>query len=123
MMNQTKKAAIVAQLKSVVPQNWKYSVSVRNHSTIVCTVFAAPTNLIAKLTGSDEDNVQLNHHGLERLYTNCEELQVIAAIAKALNTGNWNRSDAQRDYFDVGHYVSIELGRYDRPFVCTSQEH
>jgi hypothetical protein len=38
-------------------------------------------------------------------------------IAKALNTGNFNNSDSQSDYFHVGFYSSLHLGRWDKPFV------
>ena len=35
----------------------------------------------------------------------------------ALNIDNHNRSDSQTDYFDVGHYTSINLGSWNKPFV------
>jgi phenolic acid decarboxylase len=41
-VNQEKKAKI---LKKVMPKGWKYSLAVRNHSTIVCTIKSAPVDL------------------------------------------------------------------------------
>ena len=52
-IDQTKKAKIAANLKKVVPAGWKYSLAVRNHSTIVLTISAAPVNLIAELVSSE----------------------------------------------------------------------
>ena len=45
---------------------------------------------------------------------------VLQKIVDALNTDNHDRSDIMTDYFDVGHYVDLHIGRWDRPFVCTN---
>jgi hypothetical protein len=37
-----------------------------------------------------------------------------------MNTGNWNRSDIMTDYFDVGHYIDLTFGTWDKPFQNTS---
>ena len=52
-MNQEKKSKIAAALKGVVPDGWKYSLSVRNHSTIVMTITAAPFDLIGAHKASE----------------------------------------------------------------------
>lgn len=36
-------------------------------------------------------------------------------IADALACQNYNRSDAMTDYFDVGYYMSLNFGSYDKP--------
>jgi hypothetical protein len=41
---------------------------------------------------------------------------VFEAIRDAMNTGNHDNSDITTDYFDVGHYVDIRIGRWDKPF-------
>jgi len=46
-------------------------------------------------------------------------LQTMRAIIKALNLDNYDRSDSMTDYFDVGHYVNINIGRWNKPFVFT----
>ena len=45
-MNQEKKAKIAAALKTVVPKGWKYSLAVRNHSSIVMNIKSAPVDLV-----------------------------------------------------------------------------
>lgn len=37
----------------------------------------------------------------------------------ALNTDNYDNSDVQTGYFDVGHYVELRIGRWDKPFQVT----
>lgn len=119
-MSQEKKARIVAQLKNVVPSSWKWSVSVKHHSSIRLTISAAPIDLIAHhkrneyFTGK-ETYIQLNHYHLDHAYDGVL-LETFTRITDALNTDNHDRSDIQTDYFDVGHYVYIHIGRWDKPF-------
>ena len=120
-MNQEKKAKIAAQLKKVVPAGWKYSLRVHHHSSIILTIKSAPVDLIGdnlKSNGAKETYLQLNEYYLERQYSG-ELLKTFEAIKTALNLDNYDRSDIQSDYFDVGHYVSIHIGSWDKPFVVT----
>lgn len=126
-MNQIKKAAIAAQLKKVVPAGWKYSLSVVNHSTICMTVSAAPINLVDAYTAKRcSDDVRASCMAHMRVDVNPyswadhfdgDLLAAFTKILEALNLGNWDRSDIQTDYFDVGHYVDLQFGRWNKPFV------
>jgi len=118
-MNQEKKKVIAAELKKVVPKGWKWSLSVHNHTSITMTIKSAPIDLIGQhknLADGVKGHVSLNEGWLDRAYEG-ELLDTMQNIAKALNTGNHNRSDSQSDYFDVGFYTSLHLGRWDKPFV------
>lgn len=126
-MNQTKKAAIAAALKPVMPKGWKYSLRCGS-SGITLTISEAPVDLIAEINrvraklprhadALAKDYVQVNPYWLQHQFDT--HLGVFQAIDKAMNTGNWDRSDVQTDYFDVGHYVYIHLGRWDKPFRLT----
>lgn len=54
-MNQEKKAAIAAELKKVMPPDWKYSLRVQNHSTLVCCIKSAPIDLLAEMQERSEE--------------------------------------------------------------------
>jgi hypothetical protein len=131
-MNQKEKALIAAELKKVVPAGWKYSLSVYHHSTICMTISAAPVDLLAesnrvtkKLADRRNDLFQENTSGyldFNQFHPEAsfdDSLPVFVQIFKALNLNNYNNSDSQSDYFDVGHYVSISIGKYDKPFTFT----
>lgn len=107
-VDQAKKAKIAAALRAVVPAGWKYSLAVQNHSTIVMTVAAAPLDI-----GGDRVDVSPYHH--QRHYG-----ETFTKIFEALNTDNFDNSDIQTDYFHVGHYVRLQLGRWNKPFVRTA---
>jgi hypothetical protein len=121
-MDQTKKAKIAAALKKVVPSSWKYTLRVHHHSTIIFTVSAAPVdlfNLHANREQWTDGYIQLNEYYLERQYTG-EVLAIMLKIREALNIDNFDHSDVQTDYFCVGHYANMHIGRWDKPFVCTA---
>lgn len=124
-MNQTKKAKIAAALKLVVPKDWKYSLAVRNHSTIVMTIKSAPIDLIGlcKIERIQRDKpsyMDINPYHFQDYYDGNLK-QVIENIMGALNIDNHDRSDIQTDYFDVGHYVDLNVGRWDKAFEVTGK--
>ena len=41
---------------------------------------------------------------------------LMVKIAAALNTGNYDDSHVMADHFDVGHYISLRIGDYGKPF-------
>ena len=126
-MNQNKKAVIAAELKKIVPAGWKYSLSVSNHMTIVMTIKQAPVDLIRALGANQyfnpetEKSASVNVYHYDRQIVNEEVRAVISKIIEALNISNWNRSDWMSDYHDVGHYVELNFGRWDKPFVCIAE--
>jgi hypothetical protein len=119
-MSQEKKAKIAAELKKVMPKDWKYSLAVRHHSSVVLTISAAPVDLIAMMNERTEYKsngyAQVNEYYLERQFSG-STLAIFERIKAALNIDNFNDSDIQTDYFHVGHYVDIHIGRWNKPFV------
>lgn len=123
-MNQEKKAKIAATLKQVMPKDWKYSLSVRNYSTIVMTIKSAPFDLVGMYNQNTQykrDYLSLTlPYRLEENFNNSAVVAILKNAFAALNIGNFNNSDSQTDYFHVGHYVDIKIGSYDSAFINTS---
>ena len=124
-IDQIKKAAIAAALKQVVPAGWKYSLAVRHYSTIIMTISAAPVDLLRTIKPSayfdpaTATHTEINQYRVAAAFDDECVAEVFQAIFQALNTGNYDKSDTQTDYFDVGHYVRLDIGRWDRPFLFT----
>lgn len=126
-----KKAKIAAALKAVVPADWKYTLAVRHHSTIVMTIRKAPINLLTEIKGDAART--LVRSGVSPAYANLggcyhikdvfegKTLETFQKIRDALNTDNYDRSDSQSDHFDIGHYVDVHIGKWDKPFICTAE--
>lgn len=126
-MSQEKKAQIAALLKKAIPSDWKWSLAVQDHSTICLTIAGAPIDLVAAYAKHSMDEIpraaaKRNGHVDVNPYWwkdhfSPELVDVFAKIFDALNKDNYDRSDSMTDYFNVGHYVSVSIGRWDKPFV------
>ena len=129
-MNQEKKKEIAAMLKTIVPKDWKYSLRVRNHSTIIMTIRKGPAELLkgsedakgtTTVNGNNgghveyEDYLTINTYYLETRYTG-EMLETLKKINAALNLNNHDNSDIMTDYFDVGHYTELQVGTWEKPY-------
>jgi hypothetical protein len=117
-MDQEKKAKIAAELRKVIPRDWKYTLSVHHHSSLTLHIMAAPVDLFTEHAHHDKWSngyIQLNEYYLETQYSG-KLLETMQAIRKALNCLNYDRSDVQTDYFDVGYWAYIRIGRWNKPF-------
>lgn len=125
-MDQEKKVKIAATLKKVVPASWKYSLAVRHHSTIVMTISSAPVDLLRAFKATPAYNPDLATHLDVNVYhfrDAIADVGILATFEKiigALNLGNFDKSDPQTDYFHVGHYVDLDIGRWNKPFVINA---
>ena len=131
-MNQEKKAVIKTNLdKALKGTGVKYSLSVRSHMTIVCTVKSAPIDLIdnynktvANRPGgfrngySIEENtcLDVNPYWYKEHFSG-KALELVDKIVKAMYTANYyDNSDAMTDYFDTAYYVDVNIGKWNKPF-------
>lgn len=130
-MSQDMKAVITAEMKRIMPQGWKYTLRVENHTKIVCTIMQAPIDLIGianeinrEIAASRGDkpyqvagyfDVSLFH--LDR-YDATAAGETFRAIDKALRCAGWyDRSDSTIDYFDTAYFTGLRVGRWNKPFV------
>lgn len=127
-VSKEKKAKIAAALKTVVPASWKYSLAVNHHSTIVLTIRSADFDLIKAFKPSQwfdpqtATSVDVNPYHYRSHFEDDCVADVFEKILEALNIDNFDNSDLMTDYFHVGHYVSVKIGRWDKPFVVTGQQ-
>ena len=113
-VNQATKAAIAPKIKAILKKyNVKGSLSVRNHSTLCLNIKSGAIDFIGNET-SGYEQVNPYHYGSH--YSGRAKKFLAEALA-AMNTGNHNRSDAMTDYFDVGWYVDINIGKWNQPYI------
>lgn len=120
-ISQEQKKEINVLLKDVMPKNWKYSLSIHKDELIILTIKSADVDLIALHKGLANQNIEnitsipLNQYHLHKAYDG-EILESLEKINKVLNHTNYNNSMPECDHFDVGYYVSIQVGKWNRPF-------
>ena len=117
--NQTMKQAMAPKIKTVLNKyGMKGTLSVRNYSTVVLNLSQGPLDF-----GSDtphwEGYTSVNVYWINEHYTG-RTLEFLKEVMAVLFEGNWNNSDIQTDYFDVGWWVDINVGRWDKPYKMIS---
>lgn len=120
-MSQEKKQEIKQELIKVIPKGWKWSLAVKHHSTLVLNISSAPVDLIGEALNKDKydtesRNFQLNQYHPHYSFQG-ELLETFRKIIAAMNCKNYDNSNSQIDYFDVGYYIGINIGKYNKPFV------
>lgn len=128
-MNQDKKRVIKAALDKVLkPRGIKYSLRVRDHMAITCTISAAPIDFIGNMREHLQGDIfnksvytrgymPVNLYWINEHFTG-EAAQVLTEAGEALKAaGYYDNSNAQIDYFDTAYYMHLNIGQYDKPFI------
>tara|TARA_S200002703_G_scaffold50838_1_gene44208 strand:+ start:2684 stop:3106 length:423 start_codon:yes stop_codon:yes gene_type:complete len=132
-MDQSRKKVIAAGLKPILAKyGVKGSLSVRNHSTIVLTIregnLTPFEDYIPRDNGKpfmladrmyERDHINVNPYHYERHFDG-QTLEFLRETFTVLNNGNHDRSDIMSDYFDVGWYVDVAFGKWDKPYRYNS---
>jgi hypothetical protein len=128
-VSQDQKKALAPGIKAVLAKyGMKGTVAVRHHSTLVVNVIEGPLDLIVNANAKSEERCEPgerrvvqkdymrvnNYHARDQFSDDCRAF--VLELLEACNVGNWNKSDLQTDYHNVGWYVDINIGRYDRPY-------
>ena len=112
-MSQEKKKSLAPAIKAVLKEyGIKGSIGVNNHSTLVVNLAQGPIDF-----GATHDNV--NQHWIASHYSGIAE-KFLTNLAKAMMNGNFDHSDIQSDYFHVGWYIDINIGKWNKPYQVTS---
>ena len=129
-MSQEMKKTLAPQIKAVLKKHgYKASISVYNHSKLCVTLRTGATDLIEvenqlRIKAGNSYTVQdcytVNPYCI-RAYTG-KVKEFFTELRDAMNgkgcttVKNHDNSDSQSDYFDVGWYIDISVGTYDKPY-------
>jgi len=98
-------------------QGWRFSISRRHYSTVVINILSAPIEL--------RDDPEKWYD-----YVNCFYIEnrsnkiganLLQLINDVANKNNWDKSDIQTDYFNVGFYFSLSIGSREKPFIISNK--
>jgi len=135
-VSQERKQSLAPQIKSVLKKyGVKATIAVRNHSSLVVNIKSGKIDFIENYLETDS---KLNHGGKmgqdQIDYTRKKQYidvnpywykEHFSGVAKsfllelfqAMNKGNHDNSDIMTDYFDVGWYVDVNIGKWDKPYI------
>lgn len=108
-MSQERKASLAPAIKAVLKKyGVKGSLSVDNHSGLRLTLSEGKVDF-----GTDHHQVNTYHIGSQ---WNGVAQKFLSEVVAAMNVGNHDRSDIYSDYFDVGWYVYVNVGKWNKPY-------
>lgn len=117
-MNQETKTRIAQKLKPILKEfGVKGTLSVRNHSVLVLKLRSGAVDFDADYTGDTTygRNTDVNVYHYRNHYQGRSREFLNQALV-VMNDGNWDQSDIQTDYFDVGWYTDIKIGEWNKPY-------
>lgn len=136
-MNQQKKAILAPGIKAIMKKyGVKGSIGVNNHSTLVVNIKSGPIDFIENFIKTDSGrkpdmstqqieylrkyrSLDVNPYWYKEHFSG-KAKAFLSELLPAMNIGNHDNSDIQTDYFDVGWYVSVNIGKWNKPYEVGS---
>jgi hypothetical protein len=108
----------------------KGSLAVRNHSTLVLNIKSGKVDFFESFNRlgfqeprpahlpfqAAERYIDVNPYHYKRHFDG-KALKFLSEVMPLMNKGNHDNSDIMTDYFDVGWYVDVNIGKWDKPYV------
>ena len=119
-MNQERKAELATGIKSVLKEyGVKGTIGVRNHSTLTVNIKSGAIDFdhfISRDAFSGSDGyIQVNPHWIDEHYEGVAK-EFLSKLKDAMMVGNHDKSDVMTDYFNVGWYIDINIGNWNKPY-------
>jgi hypothetical protein len=134
--NQQRKQERAPAIKAILKKyGVKGSLSVRNHSTFVLNVKSGSIDFIENFIATDaklihggkmsqdqidyirkNQSLDVNPYWFKEHYSG-KAKEFLTEVFAAMNSGNHDNSDIQVDYFDVGWYVDVNIGSWNKPYT------
>jgi hypothetical protein len=130
-VNQELKAKLAPRIKEICKKHGvKATLAVRHHSTLVLNIrqgridFIGNFNSVAGKLPRPEHlpfqpvtkSIDVNTYWYKEHFSGTA-LKFLNEVMPVLNDGNWDKSDVQTDYFNVGWYVDVNIGQWDKPYA------
>ena len=137
-MSQENKKSKAPAIKAILKKyNMKGSIAVRHHSTLVVNLKSGDLDIIGNyLNGLAEDHyymqnpsekpqhIDVNTYHIDAHYTH-NVADFLNELVDAMNCKdsdgeeNYDKSDLMSDYHNVGWYIDINVGQWNKAYVCT----
>jgi hypothetical protein len=138
-VSQELKAKLAPTIKSICKKyGVKASLAVRNHSTLTLNIKSGPIDFIENFISTDANvmhgrkmdqsqidylrknqSMDVNPYWYKEHFSG-KALSFLKEVIPAMNNGNHDNSDIQTDYFDVGWYIDVNIGKWNKPYQFTA---
>jgi len=111
-VSQDKKKELAPQIKSVLKKyGMKGTIAVRNHMALVVTLTEGVIDFEV-----DRDHFQVNPYWVSKHHTGVARDFLVELVDAMRGKDFYDNTDIMTDYFDVSHYVDIDVGRWNKPY-------
>jgi len=132
-MSQERKASLAPAIQSILRKyGVKASLAVRHYSTLVLNIKSGQIDFVGSYNQTNTSNhykrdgfqpvtdgyIQVNEYWFREHFSG-QAKSCLAELIEAMNVGNHDNSEPQFDHFDVGWYVDINIGRWNKPYIFT----
>lgn len=118
-MNQEKKARIAAKVKPILKKyGVKGSLSVHHYSKIILTIQSGKIDFFANQVDKDDKKFHksVNPYWYKDHYDGVAKAFLSEVVPAMYSADYYNNSDVMTDYFDVAYYVSVDIGKWNKPY-------
>jgi hypothetical protein len=118
-VSQEMKSELAPTIKAILKKyGVKGSLAVQNHSTLVLNIKSGKIDF-AKDSTSDNFNYQVNVYWTDSHYTGKAKKFLAEVIAAMKGPKFFDHSDSMTDYFHCSHYIDINVGKWNKPYIVT----
>jgi len=105
----------------------KATMAVRHNSTFVLNIRSGDIDFISNYNSSigdrnldsprmaETDHINVNVYWYDKHFSGIAK-DFLGEVIKVMNNGNHDNSDIMTDYWDVGWYIDVNIGNYDKPY-------
>lgn len=130
-VSQTLKKSLAPAIKAICKKHGvKATLSVGHHMSLILTIksgkidfFESFNRLSMAESRPDHLPFQPETHDLRvnpyhyKRHFDGKALKFLSEVIPAMNKGNHDNSDIMTDYFDVGWYIDVNIGRWNKPYA------
>ena len=135
-VSQELKAKLAPAIKAICKKyGVKASIAVRHHSTLVLNIKQGPIDFVENYIKTDAEksygrkmsedqiayirkngSIDVNTYHYKDHFSS-KAKKFLEEVIPAMMKGNHDNSDIQTDYFDVGWYIDVNIGKWNQPYA------
>ena len=116
-VSQADKAKLAPAIKAVLKKyNMKGTIAVKHHSTLVVNIKSGAIDFTGNYTHGDK-YIQVNTYWIHDHYDGVAK-DFLTELKDAMEGPDFfNHDDAMTDYFHRSHYIDINIGSWNKPYI------
>ena len=120
-VSQEMKKQLAPGIKAVLKKyGMKGTIAVEHHMSLVVNIKSGKLDVIGALGVNEyqRDYIQVNPYWIEENYDCPKVVAFLKELKEAMEGPDFfDHSDPMTDYFHRSHYIDINVGRFDKPYV------